>query len=120
VFQTYNGYVLSQFKKLTDRRRKNLEPKWKHAMHLIRQLLSGIHALKAGVIPVEVDGANRRRLLAIRAGEVALDEIDAWRLDLHRKFEDEYGRTRLPERPDYDAANAFLIRARRAALEGRQ
>ena len=30
VFQTYNGYVMSQFKKLTQRLARGLEPKWKH------------------------------------------------------------------------------------------
>lgn len=39
VYQTYNGYVLSQFKKLEQDWRATGEIKWKHAMHLIRLLL---------------------------------------------------------------------------------
>ncbi|MGH9761016.1 MAG: nucleotidyltransferase domain-containing protein, partial [Blastocatellia bacterium] len=42
VYQTYNGYVMSQFKKLDHDIRNRGEIKWKHAMHLIRILLSGI------------------------------------------------------------------------------
>ena len=87
-------------------------------MHLIRLLLSGITALRECTVPVRVDESLRGRLLAIRGGEVSLDEVDRWRLDLHREFEAAFRSTSLPDRPDYPAANAFLIRARRAALAG--
>jgi len=46
VYQTYNGYVLSQFKKLNTRMRNHGDIKWKHAMHLIRLLLAGIVGLQ--------------------------------------------------------------------------
>src|SRR5688500_18980912 len=45
IYQTYNGYVMSQFKKLEQDLRARGEIKWKHAMHLMRLLLSGISAL---------------------------------------------------------------------------
>ncbi len=117
IFQTYNGYVMSQFRRMTGRRERQLEPKWKHAMHLIRLLLSGITALRDGVIPVRVDDAHHERLMTIRRGEASFEEIDEWRLELHRRFEDAYCVTQLPDRPDYEAANAFLIHARRSALQ---
>ncbi len=41
VYQTYNGYVLSQFKKMQSDLRNQGQVKWKHVMHLIRLLLSG-------------------------------------------------------------------------------
>jgi hypothetical protein len=114
VYQTYNGYVLSQFDKLRADVRNRGQVKWKHAMHLIRLLLSGIVILREGVVPVRVD-AHRDRLLAIRRGEVPLEEVEAWRLSLHREFDAAAGVTALPERPDYEAADAFLIEARRLA-----
>jgi uncharacterized protein len=43
--------------------------------------------------------------------------VDAWRLGLHGAFERAFAETRLPERPDYQRANAFLIDARRRSLE---
>lgn len=111
LYQTYNGYVISQFKKM----RKHLENhgaiRWKHAMHLIRLLMSGISALETNTIMVEV-GENRDKLLAIRNEEFSFEQIDKWRLDLHKQFEAVYETTTLPERPDYEAANAFLIKAR--------
>lgn len=116
VYQTYNGYVLSQFKKLEAHLKNRGEIKWKHAMHLIRLLLSGIVALRDGYIPLDVE-AHRDQLLAIRRGELPWDEINQWRLSLHREFDQAFERTKLPDRPDYEKANALLIKARRAQVE---
>jgi uncharacterized protein len=116
VYQTYNGYVMSQFKKLEQDLRSRGELKWKHAMHLIRLLLSGVTVLQEGAVRVHV-GEQRERLLAIRRGELPWEEVNAWRLDLHREFSAAYTTTRLPERPDYEWANAFLIKARRSMVE---
>jgi predicted nucleotidyltransferase len=115
VYQTYNGYVLSQFKRLEQDLRTHGAIKWKHAMHLLRLLLSGITILEERTVPVHV-GEHRDRLLAIRRGEVPWEEIDRWRLDLHRTFDEAFTRTSLPDRPDFDGANAFLLRARRAMV----
>lgn len=113
VFQTFNGYVMSQFRRMEQDLRAG-RPKWKHAMHLVRLLLSGVTALREGHLPVRVE-AHRDRLLAIRAGEAPWSEVDAWRLALHREFDAAYAATCLPERPDYAWANDFLVRARRHA-----
>jgi predicted nucleotidyltransferase len=115
VYQTYNGYVMSQFKKLEQDLRSRGELKWKHAMHLIRLLLSGITVLKEEMVQVGVE-AQRERLLQIRAGELPWEQVNEWRLQLHREFDQAYAVTRLPERPDYAWANAFLIRARRSTV----
>lgn len=115
VYQTYNRYVMSQFKKLQADLRNRGEVKWKHVMHLIRLLLSGITALREGIVPVHV-AAHRERLLAIKRGELPWDHVDAWRLSLHREFDDAAGQTRLPERPDYQRANDLLLRARRSMV----
>jgi predicted nucleotidyltransferase len=116
VFQTYNGYVASQFKKMESDIRNKGSVKWKHAMHLIRLLISGIEVLKHAYVPVDV-GSHRDTLLAIKRGELDWKEIDALRLSFHQDFSTAFAHTRLPERPDYHRADAFLIRARRAALE---
>ncbi len=116
VYQTYNGYVLSQFRKLNADLSHRGEPKWKHVMHLIRLLHSGIVVLREGYVPVAVDPALRDALLAIRRGERPLDEIDRWRLSLHRELDEAAAATSLPDQPDYRGANGLLIDARRAAL----
>lgn len=115
VYQTYNGYVMSQFKKLQQDIRNKGQIKWKHAMHLIRLLLSGITVLKEGFVPVAVED-YREQLLAIRRGEMPWEEVDAWRLSLHHLFDTAFAHTKLPERPDYHQANEFLIKARRSMV----
>lgn len=115
VYQTYNGYILSQFKKMEQDLRTRSEIRWKHAMHLIRLLLSGITILQEGFVPVRVD-ADRERLLAIKRQERSWDEVNRWRLDLHEQFDRAFTQTALPERPDYAQANAFLIQARRTMV----
>ncbi len=112
VYQTYNGYVLSQFKKLEQDLRARGEIKWKHAMHLIRLLLQGINILREGFLPVRVD-EHKEKLLAIRKGETEWQEVNEWRLNLHKDFDEAFAKTTLHERPDYEKANAFLIKARR-------
>jgi|SRR6266568_5942701 len=86
VYQTYNGYVMSQFKKLGQDLRNKGAIRWKHAMHLVRLLLSGITILTEGAFPVRV-GQHRERLLAIRRGELSWQEVNSWRKDLHREFD---------------------------------
>jgi hypothetical protein len=115
VYQTYNGYVMSQFKKMQADLRNHGHVKWKHVMHLIRLLLSGIGVLRDGFVPVKVD-EHRDQLLAIRRGDVPWADVENWRLGLHHEFNATFETTKLPERPDYELANAFLIGARRRAL----
>jgi uncharacterized protein len=115
VYQTYNGYVMSQFKKMQADIRNQGQVKWKHVMHLIRLLISGISVLREGFVPVRVD-EHREHLLAIKRGEVPWEETEKWRLALHTEFDKALEETKLPERPDYEKANDFLIKARRAAL----
>jgi hypothetical protein len=85
-------------------------------MHLIRLLLSGINVLQEGFVSVAV-GEHRGRLLAIKSGETKWDDVEAWRLELHQEFKLAFEQTKLPERPNYERANGYLIRARHLALE---
>lgn len=115
IFQTFNGYAMSQFKKIEQDIRNTGSIKWKHAMHLLRLLLTGAGALRECRVPVRVE-AHRDRLLAVKRGEVAWEEVNEWRKELHRDFEQALIKTKLPERPDYERANAFLIRARKKQI----
>jgi hypothetical protein len=112
IFQTFNGYAMSQFKKIEQDIRNHGEVRWKHAMHLLRLLLTGAQTLREGRVPVRVE-AHRERLLSVKRGEVPWAGVDDWRKELHLDFERALTGTKLPERPDYEAANRFLLRARR-------
>ena len=115
VYQTYNSYVLSQFKKMEQDLRTTGTIRWKHAMHLIRLILSGITILKHGFVPVKAED-YRERLLAIKYEQVSWEEMNHWRLRLHEEFDRTFTTTHLPERPDYEKANTFLIQARRSMV----
>lgn len=115
IYQTYNSYVLSQFKKMEQDLRNQGMVRPKHALHLIRLLLSGITILREGFVPVQV-ADHREALLAIKYQQMSWDAVNAWRLQLHGEFDRAFRQTQLPERPDYDRANAFLIQARRSRV----
>lgn len=115
VYQTYNGYVMSQFKKMQTDIRNQGQVKWKHVMHLIRLLLSGITVLREEFVPVQV-GEHRETLLRIKSGEMPWKEVEVWRLDLHKQFDRAFEETALPEKPDYHRANDYLVKARRLAI----
>ena len=115
VYHTYNGYVMSQFRKLEQDIRTRGELKWKHVMHLVRLLLSGCVVLEKGCVPVRVS-EHRDRLMSIRTGQVSWEDVNVWRLDLHKRFDTAFEQTKLPERPDYQWADDFLIKARRSVL----
>ena len=115
VYQTYNGYVMSQFKKLEQDLRARGEIRWKHAMHLIRLILQGIEILNSGELNVQIS-VHREQLLAVKRGEITWDALNVRRLELHKQFERAFAETTLPERPDYERANEFLIDARRKMI----
>jgi uncharacterized protein len=117
VYQTYNGYVMSQFKKMEQDLRNQGQVRLKHAMHLIRLLLSGITILKEGFVPVKVED-YRSELLAIRQGEMSWDEVNKWRLSLHQEFDQAFQNTSLPSRPNYEKVNNFLIQSRKKMNNG--
>ncbi|MEW6307396.1 MAG: nucleotidyltransferase domain-containing protein [Verrucomicrobiota bacterium] len=116
IFQTFNGYAMSQFKKIEQDLRNHGEVRWKHAMHLLRLLMTGAETLRTGAVPVPVE-SHRDRLLDVKRGEVPWPDVNAWRKELHRDFEQALAATKLPERPDYEAANGFLVKARREAAQ---
>jgi predicted nucleotidyltransferase len=116
VYVTFNGYVLSQWKKLDQDLRTRGAPRWKHAMHLVRLLLAGEALLRTGELPLDV-GGHRERLLAVRRGEVTWEALEAWRTELHAAFDRAAATTPLPERPDHARVEAFLLEARRSMVD---
>jgi uncharacterized protein len=61
-------------------------------------------------------GRGHEQLFAIKRGEWTFAEADSYRKQLQVEFERAFQETTLPDRPDYERANAFLIEARRRAL----
>ncbi len=116
AYQTYNGYVLSQFTKIEADLRRDGYPRWKHVMHLLRLLLSARDLLVHGRPLVDV-GPHRDRLLAVRAGAESWEDVERWRLELHATLDEAVRSTPLPAVPDVRTVDEWLrdVRRRSAA-----
>ncbi|GIG70235.1 nucleotidyltransferase domain-containing protein [Phytomonospora endophytica] len=111
IAQTYGAYALAQFKKLTARRERSGHVKWKQAMHMLRLLRAGAHVLSTGEILVDVSD-ERERLLAVRDGHVAWDEVVTWAERLRGELESAARTTHLPAEPRRDLVETMLVEAR--------
>ena len=87
-------------------------PRWKNAYNLLRLLCSGARWLREGEPLIEVEGPLRDELLAVKRGEVPLDEVLRRADGLAAELEQAFNATRLPEEPDHEAAHRFLLGCR--------
>jgi predicted nucleotidyltransferase len=108
---TFRGYAAQQLGKLEGDIRTHGEPRWKHAMHLLRLLLSCRDLLRTGRLTIDV-GEQREPLLAVRRGERTWDEVRAWMRTLHEEVDAAAARSPLPAEPHRARVEDFLIRVR--------
>ncbi|MFE0601833.1 DNA polymerase beta superfamily protein [Streptomyces sp. NPDC058892] len=114
VHTSFSRYAASQHGKLLADVRLHGAPRWKHAMHLLRLLLSCRDLLRTGLLSIDA-GPYRDRLLAVRRGELTWDEAGTWMTRLQEETEDALAGSPLPEAPDRARVEDFLARARRAS-----
>lgn len=112
---SFSRYAASQHGKLLADVRIHGAPRWKHAMHLLRLLLSCRDLLRTGRLTLDA-GPHRDRLLAVRRGELTWAEVDAWMSRLTCETDAALTATRLPEHPDRARVEDFLLRTRRASV----
>ncbi|WP_329130411.1 nucleotidyltransferase domain-containing protein [Streptomyces sp. NBC_01476] len=111
---SFRGYAAQQLGKLEADLRTRGELRWKHAMHLLRLLISCRDLLRTGRLTVDV-GEHRERLLAVKRGEVGWEEFQARIRTLHEETDAAAARTPLPQEPDRARVEDFLLRVRRAS-----
>jgi hypothetical protein len=87
----------------------------KYAMHAARLGYQGLEVLEHGRLTLPMPEPARSRVMAIRRGERSFDEAIAEIEQVERALADALERTTLPERPDADAVNRFLVEAYRRA-----
>lgn len=80
----------------------------KNMMHLIRILQSGLNIVRHGAPVVRFEGTDRDRLLAIRDGKWAFDEILSFADSLQADIRSEIDTCPLPPEPDIAAIDALL------------
>lgn len=81
---------------------------YKHAMHLLRLYYMGMDLLLHG----EVNTYREKEhdlLMSVRNGEVSFDRIFALQRGLEKDMQQAYERSKLPERVDENAVNAFVV-----------
>jgi hypothetical protein len=87
---------------------RELRPK--NAYNLVRLIGTAIGWLRTGAPSLEVTGAFRDLLLAIKKGHVSLDETLREAEERARELEEARKATRLPEAPDVARADRLLCR----------
>jgi predicted nucleotidyltransferase len=112
--ETFARYAVAQRRKLDADVRRHGAPRWKHAMHLLRLLMSCRDLLRTGALVVDVS-AERDRLLAVKRGEVRWPEVESWMTCLSGEAGTAALRTPLPAEPDIARVEDFLLRVRRAS-----
>ena len=81
---------------------------YKHAMHLLRLYYMGMDLLLYG----EVNTYREKEhdlLMSVRNGEVSFDSLFALQRGLEKDMQQAYERSRLPDRVDKNAVNAFVV-----------
>lgn len=89
---------------------RELRPK--NAYNLLRLIVTAARWLRTGEPRLEIDGALRERLLAIKRGEVPLDDVLAEAEAIAPELEEARRTTPLPAKPDVARADALLRRIR--------
>jgi hypothetical protein len=92
---------------------RELRPK--NAYNLLRLLATALGWLRTGAPSFRVEEPLRTRLLAIKRGEVALEEVLAQAAELGPELEAARQSTPLPPRPDLARADALLRKLRAEA-----
>ncbi|MFD8454820.1 nucleotidyltransferase domain-containing protein [Streptomyces coelicoflavus] len=114
AYETFTRYAHGQRRKLDADVRAHGAPRWKHAMHLLRLLISARDLLRTGVLTIDA-GADREPLLAVKRGEVPWPDLEGWMHRLAREGEEAALRSPLPAEPDRRRVEDFLVRTRRAS-----
>jgi uncharacterized protein len=81
----------------------------KYAMHVARLGLQGIELMSTGRLTLPMAEPDRSRVMAIRRGDVSLEDALAEIDDIERKLHTAVENSPLRELPDYERVDAYLI-----------
>jgi hypothetical protein len=118
--RAYLGYMQRQRDRMTGERgqmrvnRPELIEQYgfdtKYAGHVLRLGYQGVEFLESGRLTLPMRDQERTRVLDVRNGRVPFEDVLAEADDLQRRLESLLDDSPLPERPDHDSVNAFLVR----------
>ncbi len=87
----------------------------KYAMHAVRLGYQGLELLETGRLTLPIPEPTRSRVMAVRLGERSFDEVLAEIDEVQRRLTEALAQTALPEEPDRETVDAFLVDAYRRA-----
>jgi predicted nucleotidyltransferase len=125
IFKTYGGYAVSRLKKLTESGKNPIGNKTeliekygydtKDAAHLVRLMKMGIEILENG--KVNVFRHDREMLLDIRNGKYPLIDITNNFDYLNHLLFKAYQNSQLPDEPDFEKINNWLVDVQKRSLD---
>jgi predicted nucleotidyltransferase len=119
IYHSFTGYACAQLKKMTayqrdgymGEKRKQLVDKFgydcKNASHLIRLLRMGIEFLREGKLHVYREDAPQ--LIEIKRGRWTLEQVKEEANMLFKRAEQAYDECKLPNQPDTERINNFVV-----------
>src|SRR5205814_9883922 len=87
----------------------------KYAMHALRLGYQGLGLLQTGLVTLSMPEPERSRVMSVRRGERSFAEVVEEIGEVEQRLEAALEQTALPDSPDEDALNAFLVDAYRQA-----
>lgn len=116
---TFGGYLIAQKQRLIGERgqlrvnRPELVARYgfdtKYAGHMIRLGYQGVEYLTTGRLTLPMRPAERERVVAIRSGQVPLQEVLTETGGLEERLKDLASTSSLPPEGDVAAVNRFLV-----------
>ncbi|MBI2901884.1 MAG: nucleotidyltransferase domain-containing protein [Planctomycetes bacterium] len=113
----YVGYAESQMKRMVAGKRLHAKGggyNGKYGAHLLRLVHAGIGLARTGEVVVRADRELAATLLRVRSGEVSMGEVLALARPLLERLRRCEERNDLPEEPERERIDDFVIRARLA------
>lgn len=120
VFSPFRGYMDQQHKRLLGTAgqmnvtRPELIEKYgfdtKYAGHIIRLGLQGIEILTTGKILLPMKEEERKLVIDVRTGRFTLSQVSKMVLDLEDKLVQAYNDSKLPEHPNREKVEAFMVK----------
>jgi uncharacterized protein len=83
----------------------------KYAMHVLRLGYQGKELLETGRLSLPMRGPDRKRVFAVRRGEIPFNDVLTEIGELERDLADLLETSPLPAEPDREAVDDFLVRA---------
>lgn len=106
--EAYLGYSEAQFTRMQSHYQKHGSVPWKQAAHMLRILICGVESLQQSTLVMQV-GPHRDYLQAVRQGERSMDEVIRQFHIWNQKFRDVFAGSKLPDEPDFQKINRFVI-----------